>query len=357
VGKRVHLLTRGTAWILITLILAQCSPSSRPKTWVAGWQETAPMTTPRTGAKAVAVRDHVYVLGGGEGIPGPSTVHRSVEYARIGPEGTLEAWKSTSPMNTPRIFLATAQADEVIYALGGEYFPEGQMHLLNTVEWARVEADGRLGPWHEANPMLTPRRSPTAAVVGDYLYAMGGYNGVFLRTVERAKILKEGGLGPWEWVPQSLTTSRYIHGGAAVGNRIYVIGGHLMESGRGSSAAEWATVGSDGQINSWKTTSALLQPRFLAGSAAADDSIFVIGGYDGHYLSSVEQASILPDGNLGPWTQTTPLPTPREGPAVTVYGKKIYVIGGSNNGVFLRTVEWAEVGQDGRLGHWRSRND
>lgn len=315
------------------------------------------MTTPRTGAKAITVRDHVYVLGGGEGIPGPSTVHRSVEYARIGSDGTLEEWKATSPMNTPRIFLATAQADAVIYALGGEYFPEGQMHLLNSVEWARVDADGQLGPWHEANPMLTPRRSPTAAVVGDYLYAMGGYNGAFLRTVERAKILKGGGLDPWEWVPQSLTTSRYIHGGAAVGNRIYVVGGHLMESGRGSSAAEWATVGSDGQINSWKPTSALLQPRFLAGSAATDESIFVIGGYDGQYLSSVEQARILPDGNLGPWTQTTPLPTPREGPAVTVYGKKIYVIGGSNNGVFLRTAEWAEVGQDGRLGHWRSSND
>lgn len=349
----VRFLTKGTGLLLITLILAQCSPSSRPKIWVAGWQNAVPLIMPRTGAKAVAVRDHVYVLGGGEGIPGPSTVHRSVEYARIRPDGTLEEWKTTSSMNTPRIFLATAQVGDVIYALGGEYFPEGQMHLLNSVEWARVGTDGQLGPWHDASTMLTPRRSPTAAVVGNYLYAMGGYNGVFLRTVERARILASGGLGPWEWVPQSLTTSRYIHGGAAVGNRLYVVGGHLMESGRGSSAAEWATVGSDGQINSWKPTSALLQPRFLAGSAAAGESIFVIGGYDGQYLSSIEQARILPDGNLSPWSQTTPLPTPREGPAVTVYGKKIYVMGGSNNGAFLRTAEWAEVGQDGQLGHWQ----
>jgi hypothetical protein len=127
-----------------------------------------------------------------------------------------------------------------------------------------------------------------------------------------------------------------------------------MESGRGSSAAEWATVGSDGQIDSWKPTSALLQPRFLAGSTAAADSIFVIGGYDGQYLSSVEQARILPDGNLGPWIQATPLPTPREGPAVAVHGNRIYVMGGSNSGVFLRTAEWAEAGPEGHLGHWRS---
>ena len=353
-AERVRRLAMGIGWIFLTLILAQCSQSPRPQTWIAGWLEAVPMTTPRTGAKAVMVHDHVYVLGGGEGIPGPSTVHRSVEYARIRPEGTIEAWKATSPMNTPRIFLAAAQAGDVIYALGGEYFPEGQMRLLNSVEWTRVGADGRLGPWHEASPMLTPRRSPTAAVVGGYLYAMGGYNGIFLRTVERARIRTGGELGPFEWVPESLSSARYIHGGAAVGNRIYIVGGHTMETGRGSSAAEWTTVHADGQINAWTPASPLLQPRFLAGATAAGDYIFVVSGYDGQYLSSVEQARILPDGNLSPWAQTTPLPAPREGPAVAAHGNKIYVMGGSNQGVYLRTVDWAEIGPNGQLGYWRS---
>lgn len=312
------------------------------------------MTTPRTGSKAITVHDRIYVLGGGEGIPGPDTVHRSVEYTRVLPEGTVEAWKATSSMNTPRIFLAAAQAGDVIYALGGEYFPEGRMHLLNSVEWARVGADGQLGPWHEAGPMLTPRRSPTAAIVGDYLYAMGGYNGIFLQTVERARILSGGELGPWEWVPQSLSSARYIHGGAAVGNRIYVVGGHLMESGRGSSAAEWTTVNPDGKLNSWKLTHSLLQPRFLAGSGGTEEYLFIVGGYDGSYLDSVERARVLPDGNLSAWTQTTPLPAPREGAAVTVDHNRIYVAGGSNQGAFLRTVEWAEIGPDGQLGYWRN---
>lgn len=336
---------------LLVALLANCSPAPRPTTWVSGWREAVPMATPRTGAKAVAVHDRIYVMGGGEGIPGQNTIHRSVEYSRIRTDGTLEAWKPATPMNTPRIFLAAACAGEVVYALGGEYFPEGRMRLLNSVEYARVGADGRLGPWHGTSPMLTPRRSPTAAVVGDYLYALGGYNGIFLRTVERAKILKEGGLGPWEWVPQSLTTSRYIHGGAAVGNRIYVVGGHLLESGGGSRGAEWTTVKSDGRIDPWKPTSALLQPRFLAGSGGTGAYIFIVGGYDGDYMKTVEEARILPDGSLGPWTRTTPLPTPREGAAVAVQGEKLYVIGGSNHGNYLRTAEWAEVGRDGQLGY------
>ncbi|MBI3611436.1 MAG: hypothetical protein HY204_12155 [Nitrospirae bacterium] len=343
----------GIGSILILLVLTQCSRSSHPRTWVAGWQDAAPLTVPRTGAKAVTVRDHIYVLGGGEGLPGPDTIHRSVEHARIRSEGGLDPWKTTGPMNTPRMFLAAAVADQVIYAVGGEYFPQGQMQLLNSVEWATVGADGRLSPWHEASSMLTPRRSPTAAVVDGYLYAMGGYNGIFLRTVERARILTSGELGPWEWVPESLSSARYIHGGAAVGNRIYIVGGHIMESGRGSSAAEWTTVHPDGRLDSWKPTSSLLQPRFLAGSAALADSIFVIGGYDGRYLVSVEQARIQPDGNLSPWTQNVPLSTPREGAAVAVHGKKIYVIGGSNQGVYLRLVERAEIGPDSQLGYWR----
>jgi Kelch motif len=353
VGKNHPRQSISIVGVLLIPLLANCSPAPHTATWVSGWREAVPMTTPRTGAKAVAVHDRIYVMGGGEGIPGPNTVHRSVEYCRIRTDGRLEAWKAASPMNTPRIFLAAARSGEVIYALGGEYFPEGQMRLLNSVEYARVGADGELGPWHATSPMRTPRRSPTAAVVGEYLYAMGGYNGVFLRTVERAKILKEGDLGPWEWVPQQLTTSRYIHGGAAVGNRIYVVGGHLMESGGGSSAAEWATVDSDGQINSWKTTSALLQPRFLAGSGGTKEYIFIVGGYDGDYMNSVEEAHILPDGSLAPWARTSPLPTPREGAAVAVYGEKLYVIGGSNHGVFLRTAEWAEIGRDGQLGYWK----
>jgi Kelch motif len=336
------------------LSLAQCERTSPPHSWISHWQETVPMKEARTGAKAVTVRDRIYVLGGGEGTPGPDTVRGTVEYARILANGSLAPWKTTRPMNTPRIFLAAAQAGEVIYALGGEYFPGGRMRLLNTVEWARVEAGGELGPWHEASPMLTPRRSPTAAVGGGYLYAIGGYNGIFLRTVERSKILKDGSLGPWEWVPESLTTARYIHGGATVGNRIYVVGGHLLESGRGSSAAEWARLDTNGSIDSWKTARALIQPRFLAGSAAAGNFLYVIGGYDGQYLSSVERARILPDGTLDAWTQTTPLPAPREGPAVAVGGQRIYVLGGSRNGVYLRTVEWAEVGKEGELGHWRT---
>lgn len=330
-----------------------CSRPSVPKVWVAGWKEEAPLLVPRTGAKAVAAQGRIFVIGGGEGIPGPQTIHKTVEYTRIRPDGSVEAWKMASEMKTPRMFLAVAESRGVVYAVGGEFFPGGRMRLLNSVEWARIGSDGRLGPWMEGSPMLTPRRSPTTTVVGDYLYVMGGYNGTFLRTVERARIGPGGEPGPWELVPELMASARYIHGGAVHRDRIYVVGGHLMESGRGSSGAEWTTVYPDGRLNAWTPTSPLIQPRFLAGSTATDEFIFVVSGYDGRYLDSVERAQILPDGNLGPWKETTPLPTPREGPAVASHGRTLYVIGGSNQGDYLKSVERAEAGPEGQLGYWR----
>lgn len=315
------------------------------------------MTTPRTGAKAEAVGQYIYVIGGGRTTPGPETVHRSVEYSPIRSDGSLGEWELASPLNTPRIFHATAQADGVIYVLGGEYFPEGNMRLLNSVEYAKVGADGRLGPWIETSVMLTPRRSSTATVANGYLYAIGGYNGTLLRTVERAPISKEGELGPWERVSQLLTAERYIHGGVFASGRLYVIGGHKKETGSGSSAAEWTTVGSDGTLQPWRETSALTRPRFLAGTVEVEGFLFMIGGYDGQYLRSVEHARIQTDGNLSLWNPAASLTTPRGGAAVVAVKNALYVIGGSNKRDYLRSVERAQLNKDGGLGHFKNVSD
>ena len=216
-------------FLTVMLFLAGCTRSS-PGVWTPGWEDLPSIEKPRTGAKAVAVDRNLYVIGGGLGVPGPDTIHASVESATIRPDGRIDGWKTNTSLNTPRMFLAVVPHGKILYALGGEYFPEGTMKLLNTVERSEVRADGTLGPWIVCESMLTPRRSPTAVIVGDYLYAIGGYNGTFLRTVERARIQPDGSLSPWEWVPHLLTEPRYIHGGAAMGNRIYVLGGHIEQS-------------------------------------------------------------------------------------------------------------------------------
>jgi hypothetical protein len=151
-----------------------------------------------------------------------------------------------------------------------------------------------------------------------------------------------------------LTTDRYIHGAAMSGQHLYVVGGHIQGMGGGKASTEWTKIGSDGQFEPWKSAPPLQSARFLAALTAADKYLFVLGGYNGQYMSSVERASIQTNGSLGPWSSTTPLSQPKEGCAAVSVDGRIYLMGGSNVGVYLRDVEVAWVNQAGEMGYWTS---
>lgn len=333
--------------LLSVFALAACEKSD-PRTWMKGWQATAPLQEARSGAGAAESDHRLYVAGG---VSIEKGFLNSVEWTTVRPDGQLEIWKSASPMITPRGFLALVAAQGYLYAVGGANGEHGT-HLLDSVEKARIQADGSLGPWTATSSMNTPRRGPAALVSHGYLYAIGGYNGIFLRNLERAKILSDGELGKWEMVNPLLTTDRYIHGAAIQGNRVYVVAGHIQGMGGGKGSTEWTRIGSDGQLEAWRPASPLLFSRFLAAVAASDKHLFVLGGYNGEYMASVERAEILEDGSLGPWISTTPLTRPKEGCAAVWVDGKIYLAGGSNSGVYLREVEVAWVNERGELGYW-----
>jgi hypothetical protein len=204
--------------------------------------------------------------------------------------------------------------------------------------------------------MTTPRRGPAALASHGYLYAIGGYNGIFLRNAERAKLLPNGDLGKWEPVQALLTTDRYIHGAAHRGNRVYVVAGHLQGKGGGKASTEWSQISQDGQFEPWRSGSPLLLARFLAAVTASERHIFVLGGYNGQYLADVEQAQIQKDGALGPWVRTTPLSSPKEGCTAVWANGAIYLIGGSRNGVYLPDVEFAWTDESGGLGYWATED-
>jgi hypothetical protein len=226
------------------------------------------------------------------------------------------------------------------------------MNLLNSVERARIQADGSLAPWTPVSPLMTPRRGPAGLVSRGHVYAVGGYNGTFLRSLERARLLPDGDLGTWEMIGPQLSTDRYIHGAVLDRDRLYVIGGHVQDQGGGKGSTEWTRIGGDGGLEPWRTASSLRFPRFLAAVATAGNRLFILGGYDGDYMSSVEEAEIRPDGTLGPWFSTTALLNPKEGAAAISVEGTLYLFGGSRRGVYLRDGEMARVNERGELGNW-----
>lgn len=349
-----------------------CSRSTEPQ-WVAAWQPTEPLIVPRTSAGAVVANGHLYAIGGIRGGGLERGFVKSVEFAKIQPDGSVKDWRLTSSLTMPRGFLKAVEANGYVYALGGETYRDGLV-LLNTVERARLLPTGSLGPWEPVASMTTPRRSPSGIASHGYLYAIGGYNGLFLKSVERAALHPDGSLGAWETLPALLNTDRYIHGAGHVGDQIYIVGGHIQDVGGGKNSAEWTRVQPDGSLAPWQLTETTKIPRFLASTIAAGSFIFTLGGFQDGYLASVERAAVQPDGSLSPWVDATPLSRAREGAAVAVApamepradtqwdaagngaNPRLYLIGGSANGHYLQDVEWAVVNKQGELGYWTTRS-
>lgn len=330
---------------LMMLALSGCGTGASE--WVAGWQTMTPMITSRAGAAVIDVNGVIYAIGGIDG----QDFLRTVEYSRIDVDGNLGQWQLTSPLNDQRGFFAVAYYRGYLYVAGGGNGPSGH-HLLRTVERARVLPSGGLGAWSmEKNTLVYPRRCAKLVVVGDDMYAVGGFSGVLLDTVEHAKILSDGHVGPWTLMKNKLTMPRYIHGLKKNRKGLYVVGGHSDISGTGQDKVEWQPLFN--QDAPWRLTSALHTGRYALATAVHGDFIYALGGLNGpKYLDSIEKAEFAADGSLNPWTFTTVLPTPLAHLGVVVYKKWIYVVGGTYHSDYFKRVERATFNDKGDIGFW-----
>ncbi|MDH4101476.1 MAG: hypothetical protein OEV28_12985 [Nitrospirota bacterium] len=334
-----------TLILLIMLIPFFSSPEP------TGAANVAPTLSARSGAGAAIAKGHAYLIGGING----STFLQSMEYAPLLKDGGIGAWKEGPRMNMERGFTTAAFSGGWVYLLGGANGKNG-INLLATVERAKLNADGSLGPWIlEPKLMQTSRRGTVAVAHNNHLYAMGGYSGIFLSTVERARINPDGSLGPWIYEPNEMNDARYIHGAAIHGNTLYVVGGHNEATGGALNSVEYCTINPDGSVGPWRRTSPLNEARYLTTSTVVGDYLYVFGGFNGKtYMQTVEKAKINKDGTLGPWQKTASLSVPREGVATTVNGNNIYLIGGSNSSGYLTSTEHGKVGAEGNVAQWIS---
>jgi len=96
--------------------------------------------------------------------------------------------------------------------------------------------------------------------------------------------------------------------------------------------------------------------RAGAASVIHNNRIYMLGGVDGKvFLNSVEYAEIKDDGSLTSWKFATPLPQERGFFSAIVFQNKIFVVGGANGKYgenLLRTVFSAKIQSDGSLSQW-----
>jgi hypothetical protein len=340
-----------TVTVIATVLWLANSGGSDKADWQPGWQFTAPLNLPRRAHAAVATDSHVYAIGG---IDQNDNYVANVEYAPVLADGSLGPWHPTSPLNVRRFYLDAVIVGDYVYAIGGANGARGDDNTpVAVVEKARIRADGTLGTWSIENYLTTPRRGLKAIRYRQHLYALGGYNGQFLRTVERTHVTKQGRLADWQEVAQHAVVKRYIHSAAINNTTMYLLAGHVEGEQRlGYGDVESTTIQPDGSIAEWRLAPWRLKtPRFIAGAVSLNNFLYVIGGHDGgQRLDSVEFTYALNEDRPQTWRTASHLNTARSGPAVTQSRGTLYVIGGAGATGTLGSVEYARPALDGQPG-------
>jgi hypothetical protein len=171
----------------------------------------------RVAGAAVPIGSKIYVMGGGNGIPGVSIdFFSSVQV--FNPSGSLgNKWNSGPSLNIPRAGFVALSDGIKIYVIGG-YNSNNKM--LDSVEMLDTSQSN---PQWQALPSLSaPRFLASGGIVQNrYLYILGGMNfQEHNRTIERFDFLS----GTWEVT--GFTDLVFVENASFfVNDRIYLLGG------------------------------------------------------------------------------------------------------------------------------------
>jgi hypothetical protein len=177
--------------------------------FTAGWQGGASpgIVLPQPSLPAVVnfgaliATGAVLVYAGGQ--PTAGTVTATVSAASWSPSsGQVQGWTAQAPL--PQAVWSCAGASDPasgsIYVIGGDTSASGGAPTA-AVRRSAV-SNGQLGAWGACPPLPSARQGMAAAVVGGWLVACGGSDGVTAQTATwLAPVLPGGALGAWQQGP------------------------------------------------------------------------------------------------------------------------------------------------------------
>ncbi|XP_078268424.1 kelch-like protein 4 isoform X1 [Rhinoraja longicauda] len=139
------------------------------------WNYVASMSTPRSTVGVAALNGKLYAVGGRDG----SSCLRSMECF----DPHTNKWSMCAPMSKRRGGVGVATCNSFLYTVGGHDAPASNhsSRLSDCVE----RYDPKTDTWTTVAPLSVPRDAVGVCLLGDKLYAVGGYDGqTYLNTVE-----------------------------------------------------------------------------------------------------------------------------------------------------------------------------
>ncbi|HFE39490.1 MAG TPA: hypothetical protein ENK06_13930, partial [Gammaproteobacteria bacterium] len=231
--------------------------------------------------------------------------------------------------------------------------------MLRSIERAKLLDNGQLGAWETSRSRLNiPRRCAKTSVIGNRLYAFGGFGGALLDTIESAAIKVDGSLGAWRVEGQRFRIPRYVHSLKKASEAVYAFGGHNEKQGTGLREVEWSPIQA-GIVTGWKPALSMRIGRYAHNAIGFKGWLYVLGGLDGiNFLSSIERAVLSPKNHeIIAWQAGGLLSSPRANFAVVQYQNFVYLVGGTNTLGYYDSVEFAQINEHGDIGFWGSEQE
>jgi len=173
------------------------------------------------------------------------------------------------------------------------------------------------GEWSDESSMLIPRSAHAVTSSESAIYALAG-------TDDKGKpVLEVEVFDGKQWVLETTMPGRGLNAPTAsiVGQQLYLVGGFIAVSNKPTDEVQVY----DLQTYRWSTASPLPNPRGGHAAVVLDGKIHVVGG--GNSVSTLADHSAY-DPTTDTWIELAPLPRAEGSPAAVIVEGKIYVIGG-----------------------------
>jgi carboxyl-terminal processing protease len=272
-----------------------------PSQWTAG----PPTHTDHAFHVAVACNGKLYLLGGDE----------KAEVEVFDPRTTR--WQKVGKPPHMRMFPAAAALGAKIYLAGGLSDPQVSLASMDVLDTTNHT-------WSKAAPMQEPRSRFALVTVNGKLYAIGGIvpghpgkNGD-VATVEEY----DPATDRWSFKTE-MPTRRHGHGAVTVGNKVIVVGG-FGETGKQYGPLRIVEE-YDPAANRWTRKPEMPTPRGFLGLAAVGDKLFAVGGH--YHLEAVESYDLRTET----WQRLPPLPHRLTRFGMTALEATLYAVGGEDS--------------------------
>ncbi|XP_037957159.1 ring canal kelch protein isoform X2 [Teleopsis dalmanni] len=202
--------------------------------------------------------------------------------------------------------------------------------------------DLREEKWYQAAEMPNRRCRAGLSVLGDKVYAVGGFNGSLrVRTVD----VYDPSTDQWS-ASNSMEARRSTLGVAVLNGCIYAVGGFDGTSGLCSAEVF------DPKTEIWRFIAPMSTRRSSVGVGVVNGLLYAVGGYDGfsrQCLSSVERYNPETEN----WTEVADMSAHRSGAGVGVLNNILYAVGGHDGPMVRKSVE----AYDPEVNRWYSVSD